>query len=252
MSDTSSPEDSFISHLVELRNRLMYAMGGFLLVAFFMLAIWPGQQKIYNLLAQPLLSALPAGSKMIATGVISPFMTPLKLTLMSAFLVSLPWIFYQVWAFVAPGLYDNEKKIVLPLVFSSSALFACGVLYCYFIVFRFMFALIYQMAPQSIAVTPDIENYLDFVLNMFLAFGIIFEVPVVVVVLVRMGVVSLEKLKDIRRYVIVGAFIIAAIVTPPDAVSQLALAVPMCLLYELGLLIAPLFRKKVTEAADHA
>ena len=188
-----------------------------------------------------MIASLPAGSKMIATGVISPFLVPMKVTLLLAFILSLPWVFYQAWAFIAPGLYAHEKRLVLPLVISSSLLFIAGVAFCYFFVFGRVFHFIGEFAPQSIAVTPDIENYLDFVMSMCLAFGVTFEVPVVVVILVRMNMVSLQKLREIRSYVIVGAFVIAAIVTPPDVVSQLALAIPMCLLYELGLLLAPVF-----------
>ena len=178
---------------------------------------------------------------MIATGVVAPFLVPMKVTLMAAIIVALPWVFYQLWAFVAPGLYAHEKRLVLPLVISSSLLFIAGVAFCYFLVFGRVFHFIAEFAPSSIAVMPDIENYLDFVMSMCLAFGATFEVPVVVVILVRMGIVSLEKLKEIRPYIIVGAFVIAAIVTPPDVVSQLALAIPMCLLFELGLLVSPLF-----------
>jgi sec-independent protein translocase protein TatC len=198
-----------------------------------------------------MLAALPAGSKMIATGVIAPFLVPMKVTLLIAFILSLPWVFYQLWAFIAPGLYAHEKRLVLPLVISSSVLFILGVAFCYFFVFGRVFHFIADFAPSSIAVTPDIENYLDFVMSMCLAFGATFEVPVVVVILVRMGIVSIEKLRSIRPYAIVGAFVIAAIVTPPDVVSQLSLALPMCLLYELGLLVAPLFAR-VTRAPEEA
>jgi sec-independent protein translocase protein TatC len=167
----------------------------------------------------------------------------MKVTLVLAFIIALPWVFYQMWAFIAPGLYAHEKRLVLPLVLSSSLLFMAGVCFCYFFVFGRVFQFIGEFAPNSIAVTPDIENYLDFVMSMCLAFGATFEVPVVVVILVRMGIVTVDKLKEVRPYAIVGAFVIAAIVTPPDVVSQLALAIPMCLLYELGLLLAPVFVK---------
>lgn len=250
MSDHTEqgPEESFISHLVELRDRLVKSMYG-LLIACGGLMIWPGPSAIYDFLAQPMLASLPAGSKMIATGVISPFLVPMKVTLLLAFMLALPWILYQVWAFVAPGLYAHEKRLVAPLVISSSVLFLSGVAFCYFLVFGRVFKFINEFAPTSINVSPDIENYLDFIMSMCLAFGVTFEVPVVVVVLVRMGLVSLDKLKAIRPYVIVGAFVIAAIVTPPDIVSQFSLAVPMILLYELGLLIAPLF-VKATQAPE--
>lgn len=240
MTEQAGGEETFISHLVELRDRLVKASIGIALVCA-ALMLWPGPSHIYDLLAAPMIASLPAGSKMIATGVISPFLVPMKVTLLLAFILSLPWVFYQAWAFIAPGLYAHEKRLVLPLVISSSLLFIAGVAFCYFFVFGRVFHFIGEFAPQSIAVTPDIENYLDFVMSMCLAFGVTFEVPVVVVILVRMNMVSLQKLREIRSYVIVGAFVIAAIVTPPDVVSQLALAIPMCLLYELGLLLAPVF-----------
>jgi sec-independent protein translocase protein TatC len=189
---------------------------------------------------------------MIATGVSAPFLVPMKVTLVLALIISLPWVFYQAWAFVAPGLYAHEKRLVLPLVISSSLLFIAGVAFCYFFVFGRVFHFIANFAPTSIAVMPDIENYLDFVISMCLAFGATFEVPVVVVILVRMGIVSVDKLKSFRPYIIVGAFIIAAIVTPPDVVSQLALAVPMWLLFELGLLLAPVFVRVTRAPEEHA
>jgi sec-independent protein translocase protein TatC len=248
MTEEAAGEETFISHLVELRDRLVKASIG-IAIACAALFIWPGPSQVYDLLAAPMVAALPAGSTMIATGVISPFLVPMKVTLLLAFIVALPWVFYQLWAFVAPGLYAHEKRLVLPLVISSSLLFIGGVAFCYFFVFGRVFQFIGEFAPKSIAVTPDIENYLDFVMSMCLAFGATFEVPVVVVILVRMGFVTIEKLKEIRSYVIVGAFVIAAIVTPPDVVSQLALAIPMCLLYELGILVAPVFAR-VTRAPE--
>ncbi|MDK6076589.1 MULTISPECIES: twin-arginine translocase subunit TatC [Massilia] len=243
--------ETFISHLVELRDRLVKASIG-IAIACAALFIWPGPSQVYDLLAAPMIASLPPGAKMIATGVVSPFLVPMKVTLLLAFILSLPWVFYQLWAFVAPGLYAHEKRLVLPLVISSSLLFIGGVAFCYFFVFGRVFHFIGEFAPTSIAVTPDIENYLDFVMSMCLAFGATFEVPVVVVILVRMGIVSIEKLREIRSYVIVGAFVIAAIVTPPDVVSQLALAIPMCLLYELGLIVAPMFSRMTRAPEEHA
>ena len=242
MSNENPAEETFISHLVELRDRLVKAIIGVAIVCIG-LFIWPGPKEIYDFLALPMIASLPPGAKMIATGVVSPFLVPMKVTLMFALIVALPWVFYQLWAFVAPGLYAHEKRLVLPLVVSSSLLFIGGVAFCYFLVFGRVFHFIAEFAPSSIAVMPDIENYLDFVMSMCLAFGATFEVPVVVVILVRMGIVSIEKLKSVRPYIIVGAFVIAAIVTPPDVVSQLSLAIPMCLLFELGLLVAPLFAR---------
>ena len=250
MTDLNSQgaADSFISHLVELRDRLVKASIGIALVCAALFA-WPGPSAIYDFLAQPMIASLPVGAKMIATGVISPFLVPMKVTLLLAFMLALPWVLYQAWAFIAPGLYTHEKRLVAPLVISSSFLFLSGVAFCYFFVFGRVFKFINEFAPTSITVAPDIENYLDFIMSMCLAFGMTFEVPIVVVVLVRMGLVPLEKLKAIRSYVIVGAFVIAAIVTPPDIVSQFSLAIPMCLLYELGLLVAPIF-VKATQAPD--
>ena len=240
MTEEAPVEETFISHLVELRDRLVKAIIGVAIVCI-ALFIWPGPKEIYDFLAMPMIASLPPGARMIATGVVSPFLVPMKVTLMFALIVALPWVFYQLWAFVAPGLYAHEKRLVLPLVISSSLLFIAGVAFCYFLVFGRVFHFISEFAPTSIAVMPDIENYLDFVMSMCLAFGATFEVPVVVVILVRMGIVSIEKLKSVRPYIIVGAFVIAAIVTPPDVVSQLSLAIPMCLLFELGLLVSPLF-----------
>jgi len=243
---TSGVEETFISHLVELRNRIMKASIAIIVV---FLCLMPWAAHIYDLLAAPMIAALPAGSKMIATGVITPFLIPVKVTLLVAFVIALPWVLYQMWAFIAPGLYAHEKKLIAPLVISSSVLFITGVAFCYFLVFKVIFHFINNFAPKSISVAPDIDSYFDFVMTMFVAFGVTFEVPIVVVVLVRMGLVSLEKLKAIRPYVVVGAFVIAAIVTPPDIMSQMLLAVPLCLLYEVGLLVAPMF-VKATQAPE--
>ncbi|MET3117626.1 sec-independent protein translocase protein TatC [Undibacterium sp. GrIS 1.8] len=250
MSDpqVSGVEDTFISHLVELRDRLVKASIGIAIVCAALFA-WPGPSAIYDFLAKPMIASLPVGAKMIATGVISPFLVPMKVTLLLAFMLALPWVLYQVWAFVAPGLYSHEKRLVAPLVISSSLLFFSGVAFCYFFVFGRVFKFISEFAPTSITVSPDIENYLDFVMSMCLAFGMTFEVPIVVVVLVRMGLVSVEQLKAMRPYIIVGAFVVAAIVTPPDIVSQFSLALPMWFLFELGLLVAPIF-VKATQAPD--
>ncbi len=239
---SESPEESFISHLVELRNRLMWSLGAvaLMLVA---LCIYPGPGAIYDILAAPLTTALPEGTKMVAIGVITPFMVPLKVTGMVAFVLALPFILYQAWAFIAPGLYAHEKRLGLPLIISSTLLFIAGMAFCYFFVFGQVFTFINGFAPKSITPAPDIEAYLSFVMTMFLAFGIAFEVPVALVVLVKLGVVDVEKLKEWRSYFIVGAFVVAAVVTPPDVVSQLSLAIPMCLLYELGILACRLISK---------
>src|SRR5690349_13099453 len=230
-------QESFISHLIELRQRLIRAVAA-VLVLFVVLFIWPGSGYIYDLLAAPLMSALPEGAKMIATGVITPFMVPVKVTALAAFLIALPYVLYQAWAFVAPGLYEHEKRLAVPLVVASTVLFLAGVAFCYFFVFQKVFAFIHSFAPKSITPAPDIEAYFSFVITMFLAFGVTFEIPIVVIMLVRVGLVTIDKLKDARPYVIVGAFVIAAVVTPPDVLSQFMLAVPMCLLYEAGLFFA--------------
>jgi sec-independent protein translocase protein TatC len=253
MSDTdkdelAGTEQPFVQHLIELRDRLVKATIAVVLAAA-ALAIYPGPADLYDILAAPLVAQLPSGATLIATSVISPFLVPLKILMMTAFLLALPVVLYQMWAFVAPGLYAHEKKLVLPLVVSSTVLFMIGVAFCYFFVFGQVFAFIQSFAPKSITAAPDIEAYLSFVITMFIAFGLAFEVPIVVIVLARMNVVSIEKLKDFRSYFIVLAFIIAAIVTPPDVVSQLALAIPMCILYEVGIWAAQLFIKH-TQAPD--
>ena len=240
--------EGFISHLVELRDRLMRALLA-VLVAF--LCLLPWASNIYDLLARPMMKALPPGTKMIATGVITPFMVPIKVTLLVALVAALPVVLYQAWAFIAPGLYRHEKRFALPLVIGSTLLFMLGMAFCYFFVFGTVFSFIAKFAPSSITPAPDIEQYFSFVMTMFLAFGTTFEVPVIVLLLVRFGVVSLDKLKEMRPYAIVGAFIIAAVVTPPDVTSQVLLAVPMCLLYEFGLLLAR-FAAKPKEAEQEA
>ena len=232
-----SEQESFISHLVELRQRLVRAVGAVLAI-FVALFLYPGSGYIYDLLALPLMNALPEGSKMIATGVITPFMVPVKVTALMGFMVALPYVLYQAWAFVAPGLYEHEKKLAMPLIVASTALFFLGVAFCYFFVFGKVFAFIHDFAPKSITPAPDIEAYFSFVITMFLAFGVTFEIPIVVIVLVRMGLVTVEKLREARPYVVVGAFVVAAVVTPPDVLSQFMLAVPMCLLYEAGVFLA--------------
>ena len=244
----SPDETSFISHLVELRDRLLRSVIA-IAVMLGILALYPGPAAIYDFLAAPLTAALPEGTNMIAIGVITPFMVPLKVTAMLAFVLALPFILYQAWSFIAPGLYAHEKRLGMPLIISSTLLFLVGMAFCYYFVFGQVFSFISSFAPKSITPAPDIEAYLSFVMTMFLAFGFAFEVPVALVVLVKLGVVSVDKLKEWRSYFIVGAFIVAAVVTPPDVVSQLSLAIPMCLLYELGLLAARLVSRPVETAA---
>ncbi|GAB5604723.1 twin-arginine translocase subunit TatC [Sideroxyarcus sp. TK5] len=230
-----SKSETLIAHLVELRSRLLNSFLAWLLV---FICLFPWAAELYALLAQPMLDKLPQGGQMIATDVTTPFFVPLKVAMMVSFVVALPFVLYQVWRFVAPGLYAHEKKLVLPLIMASTLLFLCGMAFAYFAVFPVVFGFITAAAPAGVAVMTDIDKYLSFVMGMFLAFGITFEVPVVVVILVRMGLVTVEKLREVRSYVIVGAFIIAAIVTPPDVVSQFMLAVPLWLLYEAGVVVA--------------
>src|SRR6185436_18345434 len=210
-------EDTFISHLMELRDRLMRSL---IAIGIVFLCLFPWASDLYDLLAYPMIQTLPQGSKMIATGVITPFLIPVKIAAMMAFLVVLPYVLYQAWAFVAPGLYSHEKKLVLPIVVASTVLFVLGIAFCYFFVFGVVFDFVNKIAPASITVAPDIEQYLNFVLTMFLAFGVTFEVPIVVILLARFGVVTLEQLRNVRPYFIVGSFVIAAVVTPPDVLSQ--------------------------------
>lgn len=230
-----STSDSLIAHLIELRSRLLNS-AIVLLLAF--VCLFPWASDLYGLLAQPLLAKLPQGGQMIATDVTTPFFVPLKVTMMAAFLIALPYVLYQGWRFVAPGLYAHEKKLVLPLIIASTLLFFCGMAFAYFVVFPVVFGFIVASAPHGVAVMTDIDKYLSFVLGMFMAFGITFQVPVIVVVLVRMGVVSVAKLREIRPYVFVGAFVVGAIFTPPDVVSQFMLAIPLWLLYEAGIVVA--------------
>jgi sec-independent protein translocase protein TatC len=239
--------ESFIAHLVELRTRLLNSVVAVLLV---FICLFPWASNLYTLLAQPLLAKLPKGGQMIATDVTTPFFVPLKVAMMAAFLIALPYILYQIWRFVAPGLYAHEKRLVWPLIIASTALFFCGMAFAYFVVFPVVFGFITSSAPQGVAVMTDIDKYLSFVLSMFMAFGITFQVPVAVVLLVRMGFVSVAKLREIRPYVIVGAFIVGAIFTPPDVVSQFMLAMPLWLLYEAGIVVASCSKpaKKTTDA----
>ena len=247
----SQAEQPLISHLVELRTRLLRSISAILL-AFVALIYF--SNDIYDFVARPLLSQLPEGTSMIATDVATPFITPIKLTLVVSFFLAIPYLLYQAWAFIAPGLYAHEKRLALPLVFGSTLLFLFGMAFCYFFVFGTVFKFIAEFAPKSIVPAPAIEQYLSFVMSMFMAFGITFEVPVAVILMVKAGIVDVAKLREARPYVIVGAFVIAAIITPPDVVSQFMLAVPMCLLYELGIVLASMMSKPSPQeeaAADY-
>ncbi len=245
----SQTEESFISHLIEMRDRLLRAV---LAIVIIFVCLFPWAQDLYALLAQPMLAALPKGGQMIATDVTTPFFVPIKVTMMAAFLLALPWVFYQVWAFVAPGLYQHEKRLGAPLVIASVILFLLGMAFAYFLVFPVVFGFVVGVAPVGVAVMTDIGKYLDFVMTLFMAFGITFEVPVAVVLLVKMNMVSVAKLREIRPYVIVGAFVIGAIFTPPDIISQFMLAVPLWVLYEAGIIVAALISKPRPESESES
>jgi len=249
MSETPDTQESFMSHLIELRSRLMRSI---IAVVIVVVVLFPFAKDIYAALAQPLLRVLPQGSTMIATDVTGTFLVPLKVTLMAAFLVALPYVLWQAWAFVAPGLYHHEKRLALPVIVSSVIFFLIGMAFAYFLVFPIAFGFFAGYAPAGVQMMTDIDKYLSFVLTMFIAFGLTFETPVVVVVLVRMRVVPLEKLRSIRPYVIVGAFVIGAIFTPPDVISQCLLAVPLWLLYELGLQLARFVAVPANDAAEQS
>ncbi|MEI7428760.1 MAG: twin-arginine translocase subunit TatC [Betaproteobacteria bacterium] len=241
----NAQEETFFSHLVELRDRIIKASIA-ILVVFMSMVYWA--PDIFHALADPMLKALPAGAHMIVTDVTGSFFVPIKVTFMAAFVVALPVVIYQIWAFIAPGLYHHEKKLVLPIVISTYTLFLIGMAFAYFLVFPTVFGFMVQYnAPLGADMSTDIDKYLSFAMTTFLAFGFTFEVPVVVVVLVRMGIVTLAKLKEMRPYVIVGAFVVAAVATPPDVMSQLLLAVPLCILFEIGLLIARFYQPKPKE-----
>lgn len=249
MSPSPSPEDElagteqpFVQHLIELRDRLLYCTYGVAL-AVIVLAIWPGPNGLIDFIAQPIQAHMPPDAKLIAVGVFSPFFVPLKVLMMVGVLAVLPWIMYQLWAFVAPGLYSHEKRFALPLIIFGSFLAYIGIAFVQFFVLDKMFAFIQGFTPASVAATPDIASYVEAILSLYLAFGLAFQVPIVVMLLVRFGMVEIDKLKSFRGYFIVLAFIIAAVVTPPDVISQLALAIPMCLLYEVGIIAAGWFAK---------
>ena len=232
--ELAGTEQPFVQHLVELRDRLMYGMAG-LAVCMAILAVWPGPSGLIDLIAIPIRAHMPPDAKLIAVGVFSPFFVPLKVLAMGALLMSLPWWMYQIWAFVAPGLYSHEKRFAVPLIVLGSLLAYVGIAFVQFFVLDKMFGFIQQFTPKSVAATPDIASYVEAILSLYLAFGLAFQVPIVVVLLVKMKMVTVQQLKEFRGYFIVLAFVVAAVVTPPDVISQLALAVPMCLLYEMGI-----------------
>lgn len=247
--ELAGTEQPFVQHLMELRDRLMYGMAG-LAVCMAILAIWPGPSGLIDLIAIPIRAHMPPDAKLIAVGVFSPFFIPLKLLAMAALLLSLPWWMYQIWAFVAPGLYSHEKRFAVPLIILGSLLAYVGIAFVQFFVLDRMFAFIQQFTPKSVAATPDIASYVEAILSLYLAFGLAFQVPIVVILLVKMGMVTVEQLRSFRGYFVVLAFIIAAVVTPPDVISQLALAIPMCLLYEMGIWGARWFVRNTAAAAE--
>ena len=246
--ELAGTEQPFVQHLVELRDRLIKAIIAIGIVAA-VLAVFPGPGALYDLMAAPLVASLPKGATLIATNVVSPFVVPIKILFMAAFMIALPVVLYQIWAFIAPGLYSHEKKLVMPLVVSSTLLFFAGVAFCYYFVFGQVFKFIQSFAPKSITAAPDIEEYLNFVLGMFLAFGLAFEVPIAVILLVRMGVLTVAQLRQYRGYFWVVAAIGTALVTPPDAGSMIMLLMVVGGLYEVGILAAQVFLKR-TKSLD--
>lgn len=256
MTDSTNKEDElagteqpFVQHLVELRDRLMYSIAG-LVICMVLLAIWPSPSGLIDLIAEPIRAHMPPGAKLIAVGVFSPFFVPLKVLMMAGVLLALPWLMYQVWAFIAPGLYSHEKRLAVPLIFFGSALAYGGIAFVQLFVLDKMFAFIQAVTPASVAATPDIASYVEAILGLYIAFGVAFQVPIVVVLLARMNIVSIAKMKEFRGYFIVLSFVIAAVITPPDVISQLALAVPMCLLYEAGIFAASWFSKNTKSDED--
>lgn len=240
--ELAGTEQPFVAHLVELRDRLLYCVYGIAL-AVIALAIWPGPNGLIDFIAQPIRAHMPPDAKLIAVGVFSPFFVPLKVLLMVAVLLVLPWLMYQAWSFVAPGLYSHERRFALPLILFGSVLAYAGIAFVQFFVLDRMFGFIQGFTPDSVAATPDIASYVEAILSLYIAFGLAFQVPIVVMLLVRFDMVSVEKLKEFRGYFIVVAFVIAAVVTPPDVISQLALAIPMVILYEIGIVASRWFVK---------
>ena len=249
--ELSGTEQPFVQHLMELRDRVLYSLYG-VLICVALLMFWPGPDGLIDFIAIPIKEHMPPGAKLIAVGVFSPFFVPLKVLMMVAVLMALPWLMYQVWAFVAPGLYSHEKKFALPLILFGSLLAYVGIGFVQFFVLGNMFKFIQHFTPASVAATPDIASYVEAILSLYLAFGLAFQVPIVVILLVRLGIVEIDKLKSFRGYFIVLAFIIAAVVTPPDVLSQISLAVPMCILYEVGIWGATWFSRNAPKKEEEA
>ena len=251
--ELAGTEQPFVAHLIELRDRLLYCVYG-LVVATIILAIYPGPSGMIDWVARPIMAHMPAGSKLIAVGVFSPFFVPLKVLMMGAVLLALPWLMYQMWMFVAPGLYSHEKKCAFPMIMFGSLLAYAGIAFVQFLVLDRMFEFIQRFTPASVAATPDVASYVESILGLYIAFGLAFQVPIIVVLLTRFNIMTVAKLREYRGYFMVLAFVVAAIVTPPDVISQLALAVPMCILYEIGILVSQYFVKtgKAPDAPDAA
>ena len=249
--ELAGTEQPFVAHLMELRDRLLYCVYG-LAIAVAILAIYPGPGGLIDVIAKPIMAHMPPGAKLIAVDVFSPFFVPLKVLMMGAVLLSLPWLMYQMWMFVAPGLYSHEKKFALPLIMFGSLLAYAGIAFVQLFVLDQMFQFIQKFTPAAVAATPDISSYVESILSLYIAFGLAFQVPIVVILLTRFNIITVEKLKEFRGYFIVVAFVLAAVVTPPDVISQLALAIPMCLLYEIGILASQYLLKytKPPEAAE--
>ena len=241
MSTAPAPSASLFDHLLELRNRLLRSILGVLII-FCCLVYFA--QDIYQYVAQPLLATMPEGSQMIATDVASPFFAPFKLTLVLSLFIAMPFVLYQIWSFVAPGLYSNEKRLIVPLMIGSTLLFYSGITFAYFIVFPVVFAFFASVAPEGVVIATDISSSLDFILKLFFAFGAAFEIPIAIILLCWTGVTTPDSLREKRAYVVVGAFVIGMLLTPPDIISQTMLAVPMLLLFEVGIIIASFYHKE--------
>ncbi|MBT3187252.1 MAG: twin-arginine translocase subunit TatC [Candidatus Thioglobus sp.] len=240
-SRSRKEEMTFIQHLVELRDKLLHSVVAILLI---FVGIFPFANEVYGFIAAPIINVLPADTNIIAIGVISPFLTPLKMALIFAVYAAMPYLLFQIWSFVAPALYKHERQMILPLVISSTILFYAGLLFSFYVVFPVIFGFLSSIGPSIVDFTPDIQYYLDFVLKVSFAFGVAFEVPIATILLIMFGVTTVEKLKNNRPYVIIGAFVLGMLLTPPDIISQVLIAIPMWLLFEAGLFFAPLFKKQ--------
>jgi len=240
-SKHTKEEMTFVQHLIELRDKLLHSVIAILIV---FLGIFPFANEVYSFIAAPIINVLPADTNIIAIGVISPFLTPLKMSLIFAVYLAMPYLLYQIWSFIAPALYKHERQMIIPLIVSSTILFYAGILFSFYVVFPVIFGFLSSIGPSIVDFTPDIQYYLDFVLKVSFAFGIAFEVPIATILLIMFGITTVEKLKNNRPYVIIGAFILGMLLTPPDIISQVLIAIPMWLLFEAGLIFAPMFKRK--------